>query len=73
MTWVEHINREVVKGKKILNVMGCLSGMEWGTDRMALKMIYIAVLRSSMDYGSIAYVSAAQTSLKKLDVFRPKP
>jgi hypothetical protein len=30
MTWAEHINRAVVKGNKILNVMRCLSGMEWG-------------------------------------------
>jgi hypothetical protein len=32
--------------------------------------IFIELLRSSMDYGSIAYGSAAQTSLKKLDVIQ---
>jgi hypothetical protein len=30
ITWAEHINRVVIKGNKILNVMCCLLGMVWG-------------------------------------------
>jgi hypothetical protein len=30
LTWAEHIERVVGKCKKVLNVMHCLTGMEWG-------------------------------------------
>jgi hypothetical protein len=32
---------------------------------MALKTLYIVILRSSQDYGSVEYASAAQASFKK--------
>ena len=68
LTWNEHINRVQAKCKKILNVMRCLTGSEWGASRPALKTIYGALIRSVLDYGSAAYGSAAKTSLKKLEV-----
>ncbi len=35
-----------------------------------MKSIYIALIRSVLDYGSIVYDSAAKTLLKKLDVIQ---
>lgn len=37
------------KCKKILHVMRCLVGSEWGADRMALKAIYVGLSRSILD------------------------
>ncbi|XDV52299.1 hypothetical protein PO909_021042 [Leuciscus waleckii] len=68
LTWNEHIRRINTKCKKIINVMRCLTGSEWGASRAASKNVYIALIRSVLDYGCIAYGSAAKTSLKKLDV-----
>ena len=66
LTWSEHIHK--MKCKSILNVMRCLTGPEWGAGRAALKHIYSALIRSVLDYGCIAYGSAAKSSLKKLEV-----
>ena len=48
--------------------MRCLTGSEWGASRSAIKNIYVALIRAVLDYGYIAYGSAAKTSLKKLEV-----
>jgi hypothetical protein len=37
---------------------------------MAVIMIYIALLRSSLDYGGIAFGAAAQTFFKQLDLMQ---
>lgn len=68
LTWNEHIKKVHAKCKKILNVMRCLRGSEWGASRSALKKIYVALIRSVLDYGSAAYGSASKSSLKKLKV-----
>ena len=41
--------------------MRCLAGLEWGADFGSLKYIYITLIRSQIDYGSIVYGSAAKT------------
>lgn len=47
--------------------MRCLTGSVWGADRVALRNIYIALVRSVLEYGCIVFGSAAGTSLKRLD------
>ncbi len=44
-----------------------MAGQEWGADRGALQTVYIAMIRSVLDYGSIAYGLAAKSQLEKLD------
>ena len=56
-----------MKCKKVLNVMRCLVGKECGAERTSLKTIYIGLIRLVIDYGCIAFGSAANTSLKRLD------
>lgn len=70
LTWNVHIDNIVTKCKKVLNVMRCLVGTEWGADRSALKTIYIGLIRSVMDYGCVVYGLASKTLLKKLDVIQ---
>lgn len=53
--------------KKILNVMRCLVGSDWGADRTAIKALYTGLVRSVFDYGCVVYGSAASSNLKKLD------
>lgn len=47
--------------------MRCLVGKEWEAERTSLKTIYIGLIRSVLDYGSIIFGSAANISLKRLD------
>lgn len=65
-----HIQKIVDKCKKVLNVMRCLCGVEWGASRPALRTIYTGLIRSIFDYGCIIYGSAAKTCLSKLDVIQ---
>lgn len=59
------------KCKRVLNIIRCVAGQGWGADRLALKTIYITLIRSVMDYGSI-YGSAAKTHLDKLERIQAK-
>ena len=64
ITWNVHIQKINEKCKKVLNVMRCLVGSEWGAERTSLKTIYVGLIRSVLDYGCVAFGSAANTSLK---------
>lgn len=70
LTWKDHLNKITEKSKKVINVLRCLSGQEWGASRTSLQNIYWALMRSVFDYGCIAYMSAAESNLKKLDVLQ---
>ncbi|XP_049904182.1 uncharacterized protein LOC126392679 [Epinephelus moara] len=67
ITWKTHIEKVVGKCKKILNIIRCLKGRDWGAHRASLKTVYIGLIRSVLDYGCIVYESASKTMLKKLD------
>lgn len=67
LTWGKHIDSVQTKCKKVNNLLRCLAGQEWGAARASLVRVYQALMRSSLDYGSIAYMAAAETHLAKLD------
>ena len=72
LTWREHVKRIVEKSKGVLNVMRCFAGLEWGADFTSLKYIYVALIRSRIEYGSVGYGSAAKTVLSQLDVIQAR-
>lgn len=67
LTWKVHIDN-VNKCKKVLNVMRCVVGTEWGADRSAPRAVYVDLISLVLDYGSVAYMSESKTLLRKLDV-----
>ena len=67
LTWKAHIDKLETKCKRVLNVMRCLTGMEWGASRSSLMTLYYALLRSAIDYGSFVYGSASDSRLMKLE------
>lgn len=67
LTWKSHINKVVEKCKKVLNVMRCLRGRDWGASRSCLKTVYVALIRSVLDFGCVVYQSATKSNLEKLD------
>lgn len=60
-----HIQKVIDKGKKVINLMRCLAGAEWGACRQSLKSIYVALIGAVMDYGSMAYSSACKTAFSR--------
>lgn len=47
--------------KKVTNVMRCLTGRDCGASRSLLKRMYVALIRSVVDYGNVMYGSAARS------------
>jgi len=68
LNWKDHIGQLKNKCQKALNLLKCISGNKWGADRKSLLMVYKALIRSKVDYGSIVYGSASASTLKGLDV-----
>ena len=68
LLWSDHIDKVVGKCKKVLNVMRCLRGVDWGANRTALRAIYTGLIRSVIDYACFIYGSAAVSHLMKIDV-----
>ena len=62
----------VGKSKGVLNIMRCFAGLEWGADFTSLKYIYIALIRSRKDYGSVGYGSAAKSVLSQVDIIQAR-
>lgn len=72
LTWGTHIEKTVIKCEKINNLLRCLGGSDWGAERSVMLMIYRAMIRSSLDYGSFVFGAAAKTVLQKLDKVQTK-
>lgn len=65
LTFADHIRKMEEKCKKVINVLRCLRGREWGASRLSLKRIYVALIRSVLGYGNVVFGSAATSQLKK--------
>ena len=67
LTWAAHIDDIIERCKVRLNLMRAISGSTSGASRSILLIVYKALIRSIIDYGSMAYDSAAANTKEKLD------
>ena len=67
LSFIPHIKYIKAKCHKALNMMKVLSHTTWGADRTTLLLLYRSLIRSKLDYGSIAYGSARKSYLAMLD------
>ncbi len=44
--------------------------VEWGACRLSLKIVYCTLIRPSLDYGSIIYGFASESTLKKIETIQ---
>jgi len=72
LTWKPHIDYIVDKSKKCLNVIRCVSGTSWGSNKSIIITIYKAIILSLFDYCCFAYSNAAVSNTKKLDTIQYK-
>lgn len=63
------MGKTISKCEKVINIMRCLTGCSWGTDKNLMMMIYKAMTRAILD---LAYGSAAKSTLAKLDVIQAR-
>lgn len=67
-----HCDFVVSKCERLLNMMRCLSGVWWGAHPLSLKLVYNALIRSVLDYGTFLLQPGNIGSLKKLDIVQSK-
>ena len=67
LSWQPHVDYVIDKCRSRLNLMRSITGSNWGASRSSLLIIYKALIRSVLDYGSVAYDSATETQKRRLD------
>jgi len=61
------IDNVVEKCSKRMNILRLLSGTTWRSSKKILLTVYKAMIRSVIDYGSIAYDTASSKTKSRLD------
>lgn len=72
MTGIPHLNYIIGKCEKGINVMRSLSGVWWGSHPICQKLLYNALIRSQIDYGSFILEPCSKLALKKVDLIQAK-
>jgi hypothetical protein len=57
----------ILKQRKKINLIKCLSHTKWGADQQNLIKIHQMIVLSTLSYGEEAYGSTSQAILKKLE------
>jgi hypothetical protein len=70
LTWQLHLQQLLVKCKKCLNLIKCLSHVSWGSDTKLLLTLLQSLVLSKLDYGCSVYSSARTSYLKQLDTIQ---
>ena len=65
--WKPHIDYIVEKCQQPLSMMRKVARHDWGGDRISLKLMYTALVRSKMDYACFLFSHAAKCHLDKLN------
>lgn len=72
LTGIQHCEYVVNKCERVLNMMKCLSGVWWGAHPTSLKLIYNALIRSILEYGTFLLQGGNKGAFKKLDAIQHK-
>ena len=67
LRWGKHINVTCAKVVNLIKILKVLAGPGWGVHPLHLRRLYLALVRSRIDYGSFLYDNSANTHLLKLD------
>ena len=67
LRWGKHINEVKERLLKFIKIFKVLVGPGWGVHPVHLRHLYIALIRSRIDYASFLYDTSCTTHLVKLD------
>lgn len=70
LLWGIHINKICEKVYKYLNILKILAGCSWGIHQNHMRKLYIALIRSRIDYGSFLYGGCAKSHQKKIELLQ---
>ena len=67
LTWKQQIQNGETKARKKLNIMRKLAGTKWGANGKTLRQVYLGTVRPHLEYGSSAWMTAAQSHKYNLE------
>lgn len=67
LTWRPHIKHLKADCVRRLNIIKTLAHQNWGAQEAIILRVYRSLIRSKIDYGSVAYASASKSVLKLLN------
>lgn len=72
LTGIPHCEYIAARCEQRLNILRCLSGVWWGAHPFSLKLIYNAIVRSVLDYGTFLLEPGNSAAFKRLDAIQSK-
>ncbi|GFX49411.1 putative RNA-directed DNA polymerase from transposon BS [Trichonephila clavipes] len=63
----KHIEGQVIKARKRLNVLECVSGRDWGVEASTLRTTFIFLIIPVLEFGIPIYSCASEINLNKLE------
>lgn len=72
LTGIPHLKYVTQKCEKNINILRTLSGVWWGAHPFSQKLLYNALIRSQMDYGSFILEPCNKTAIRTLDLIQSK-
>lgn len=72
LKWTAHVDTVVDKCEKNINLLRTLSGTWWGAHPYSQKLLYNALIRSILDFGSIMLEPCDKKTLSRLDKIQVK-
>ena len=67
LNWRDHVDHLRAKCTSPVNLIKHLSHLSWGADRRTLQQLYIALVRSKLDYGAQVYGATQSGTLRRLE------
>ena len=67
LTFKTHVENVRTRCMKRINVLKCVSGFTWGADRKTLKMLYVGIIRSTLEYNCHLFSTISSTLCKRLE------
>jgi hypothetical protein len=73
LNWKKHIDETRAKATKILEILKILmAGTKWAANEGTLLRVHEMMILSALEYRSVAYESARQSELKRLEAIHNK-
>jgi hypothetical protein len=67
LAWKTHVDEVRANASKRMNLLKCLAGMNWGADQGMLLTVHEMMFLSALKFGIVAYESARDGQLKRLE------
>ncbi|XP_047027178.1 uncharacterized protein LOC124635343 [Helicoverpa zea] len=72
LSGLPHCEYIAARCEQRINILRCLSGVWWGAHPFSLKLIYNAIVRSVLDYGTFLLEPGNLAAFKRLDAIQSK-